>query len=192
MVIGVTGGIGSGKSAVCGFLSDMGIPVIDADKLGHEALRDKKIIGDLINRFGCDIIDKGAVNKSALAERAFSSAEARAALDDITHPYIIKKIREKIVLYSAKYDIIALELPLLYECGLGYLCDEVWVVYAPEDVRQARLLKRGMSPEDVRNRMRLQMSLEEKARLADFVIDNSAEGFSSGEEIAGRIDFYKR
>ena len=85
-----------------------------------------------------------------------------------------------------------MELPLLYECGLERLCSEVWVVYAPEEARMRRLRKRGMSPEDAQNRIRLQMSLEEKARRADFVIDNTKEGFSLEREIAGRISFYKR
>ncbi len=192
MVIGITGGIGSGKSTVCRLLGGMGIPVIDADRIGRDALEDEAVRSLLQKEFGQDIIINGAVSKPALAERAFVSEEAQQRLNGVTHPFIIKKITEEIDTYSKKYDIIALELPLLYECGLEWLCDEVWVVYAPEETRLRRLLKRGMSPADAANRLRLQMSLEEKARRADFVIDNTKEGCSLQGEIAGRISFYKQ
>ncbi len=190
MVIGVTGGVGSGKSTVCRILEDLGIPVIDADRIGHSALEDRAVIAELVRLFGRDIAPDGKVSRRLLAERAFRDREAQSALNGATHPYIIKKIQDEISHFGRKYDIIALELPLLYECSLQWLCHKVWVVYASEEARLARLEKRGMSREDALRRIRLQMSLEDKARMADFVIDNSLEGCIPREDIVRQIQLY--
>ncbi|MBO4548805.1 MAG: dephospho-CoA kinase [Abditibacteriota bacterium] len=192
MVIGVTGGVGSGKSTVCRILKELGIPVVDADMIGRSALEDSGVVSELVRIFGQDVAPGGKVSRRLLAERAFRDREAQSALNRATHPYIIKKIQDEISHFGRKYDIIALELPLLYECGLSWLCHKVWVVYASEEARLARLEKRGMDREDALRRIRLQMSLEDKARMADFVIDNSLEGYTPREDIVRQIELYRQ
>lgn len=191
MVIGITGGVGSGKSTVCRYLENLGIPVIDADRTGHEVLELPECIMLLREAFGDDIAEDGRISRPMLAERAFASKEAADRLNNITHPIIIKKIQEKIEHLSKKNDIIALELPLLYECGLEYLVDKVWVVYADKATRISRLKERGMPEEDAERRIAVQMSLEEKAEKADFVIDKSIDWVLPEEDIARLLRFYK-
>lgn len=175
-IIGITGGIGSGKTTVSEYLKDKGYRVIDADKISHElSAPGSNLVKALGEEFGEYLInEKGVLNRRELAKRAFSTQEGKAKLDEITHREILQKIQEEIE--AAKDDnieLIFLDVVLLFEVGLDKECNETWVVDASEDTRLARVIGRdGYIPEEIRNRMRSQMSSEEKKSMATHILSN--------------------
>lgn len=175
-IIGITGGIGSGKTTVSEYLKDKGYRVIDADEISHElSVPGTNLVKALSEEFGEDLInEKGALNRRELANRAFSTPKGKEKLDEITHREIINRIREDIqIAKNDNLDFIFLDVALLFEVGLDKECSETWVVDASEDIRLARVIGRdGYIPEEVRKRMRSQMSSEEKRKKAKHVLNN--------------------
>lgn len=175
-IIGITGGIGSGKSTVSEYLKDRGFRIIDADRISHElSVPGSILVKALGEEFGQDLVnEKGVLNRRKLADRAFSTPEGKVRLDEITHREIIKRIREEI--QRAKddnLDLVFLDVVLLFEVGLDKECDETWVVDASEDTRLARVMGRdGYIPEEIRKRMRSQMDSDEKKKMATHVLNN--------------------
>lgn len=187
-IIGITGGIGSGKTTVSDYLRREHYRVIDADRISHEIMEPGS---DLVNQlgaaFGQDLInEEGVLNRRELANRAFSSKEGKHILEEITHREIMNRIRDAI----AKADLEALEIVfidvvLLFEVGLDKICTETWLVDASEDIRLARVIGRdGYIPDEIRKRMRSQMPSEEKRARATYILDN--EG--TVEELYNQID----
>ena len=173
MVIGITGGIASGKSTVSNILKGMGIPVIDADKIGHEVLRLPDTINLLTDVFGLSVFDRdGNIDRAKLASEVFPDKDKLSQLNSIIHPRIINVLKDEIRKCLKKSEVIAVEIPLLYECNLEYLCDIICVVYSDIEARVQRLRIKGMSESDIAARIKSQMSLEEKIKLADIVIYN--------------------
>jgi len=175
-IIGLTGGIGSGKTTVSEYLKDKGYRVIDADEISHEiSVPNSPLVKALGEEFGEDLInEKGALKRRALANRAFATPEGKAKLDEITHREILKKIQEEIqVAEDDKLELVFLDVVLLFEVGLDKECNETWVVDASEDTRLARVIGRdGYIPEEIRKRMRGQMSSEEKKAMATHILNN--------------------
>ncbi|MDX9887842.1 MAG: dephospho-CoA kinase [Anaerovoracaceae bacterium] len=175
-IIGITGGIGSGKSTVSEYLKDQGYRIIDADRISHElSVPGSILVKALGQEFGQDLInEKGVLNRKKLGERAFSTPEGKAKLDEITHKEIIKRIKEEI--QKAKdegLDLVFLDVVLLFEVALDKECDETWVVDAKEDTRIRRVIGRdGYIPEEIRKRMRSQMDSDEKKNKATHVLNN--------------------
>ena len=176
-VIGLLGGIGSGKTLVAGMFRSLGAAVIDADKIGHQALKDKKIKAQVRRRFGEEVFtSKGKISRTRLARVAFSSIKEIRALKGITHPEILKQMKREIaeLQKSGRAKAVVLDAPLLLEAGLGGLCDKLIFVEAGEDLRRKRTRRgRKWSSEETRRREALQMPLEKKKRRASSVIDNS-------------------
>jgi dephospho-CoA kinase len=179
-VIGLTGGIGSGKSTVARFLKELGAVAIDTDKVGHEALKpDTGIWREVVTTFGKEIIKpNGEIDRKKLGEIVFESPEALLRLNKIMHPYIYSTVKAQLERCRRRgVKVVVLEVPLLIELAaikpaLADEADEVWVTVAPESTVVRRLKeKSGMSGEQTRARIRSQLSSVERQRRADVVIE---------------------
>ena len=174
-VIGLTGGIGSGKSTVSTFLAGLGAVVLSADKIGHEALQPHtETWQEVVDAFGEGILEAGGeVDRQKLGEIVFGDAEALAKLNQIMHPRMYRMAEERIEeLKQQGNEVIVLEAPLLVEAGWLPLVDQVWVTVASEETVVHRLCQRsGLSEAQALSRIRSQLPAEEKKRYADVVLD---------------------
>jgi dephospho-CoA kinase len=173
LVVALTGGIGSGKSSVGQIFADLGAIVVDSDQLAREVVERGTIGFDqIIAAFGDEVSKNGELNRAALAELVFKDETKREQLEQITHP-LIRKAFAKIV-YSAKADSIVInQIPLLVESKHDYKFDHVITVSAPEEVRIERLLKRGMTLTQIKQRLQAQSSDLQREKVADSIITNS-------------------
>ncbi|NLF46783.1 MAG: dephospho-CoA kinase [Clostridiales bacterium] len=176
--VGLTGGIGSGKSTVSAYMEKRGIPVIDADKIAREIVKKgSPVLKELSEAFGHDIIDvKGDLDRKKLASRAFSNAESKNILDRITQKriYDIAYSRLKKLSLEGKEKMVLIDAPLLFESGLSRLVDEIWVVSADLKTRVERVAERDkISREQISRIEENQLDEEEKEKKADRVLDNS-------------------
>lgn len=178
MVVGITGGIGSGKSLVSAEFKRLGAVVIDADVVAREVV-EKGAPGheEILKAFGPGFFDKdGALNRKALAAVVFKDPEKLARLNAVIHPRIRERIRQKMREYAKTRALVVVDAPLLFENGLDKEMDKTVVVYAYEEERVGRVVKRegvSVSRERVKEIMAAQMPLEDKIKKADFVIDNN-------------------
>lgn len=177
LVIGLTGGIASGKSFVSRKLRELGAVVIDADQVAREVVQPgKPAWASIIREFGRTVLNPdGSLDRKKLGRLVFSDQEKLKKLNEITHPYIIREIKRLLenCYRSGEHKIVVLDIPLLFEVGLDELVDEVWVVYVDAATQVERLMERdGLSEEEALQRISSQMPLEEKARRAHRVIDN--------------------
>ncbi len=191
MTIGVTGGIGAGKSEVCRAFEVLGGLVIDADKVGHEALEDPNIARELADTFGEGILDEGGgVVRRELGLRAFSSEESRLRLNAIVWPSISSRIRNRILEARSKQSerTVVIDAAMMIEWGDPKTqCDVLVVVAAPQEIRKRRTMARlEISEAEVEARMASQIPQAEKVRLADYVIENAGSA-SELESEAARI-----
>jgi dephospho-CoA kinase len=174
-VIGLTGGIGSGKSTVSTFLARLGAVVLSADEIGHEAFRPHtEAWQEVVSAFGEGILKAGGeVDRQKLGEIVFDNAEALATLDRITHPRMYRMAEERIKkLEQQGSKVIVLEAPLLVEANWLPLVDKVWVTVASEETVVHRLCQRsGLSEAQALARIRSQLPAEEKKKYADAVLD---------------------
>lgn len=177
IVIGVTGGVGTGKSTVGRMLGDLGALVIDADRLAHEAiLPGRPAYRRLVERFGRAILAAdGTIDRRELGRLAFDDAAGAETVNAVIHPEVLDAIRRRLA--AAAEDgtaAVVLDVPLLFESGCEKLCDQVWVVTAGDDQRRRRLAGReGSDAPDVLARERWQMPMDRKIARSDAVIDNS-------------------
>ena len=177
-VIGVTGGIGTGKSTVTRILGELGAVTFSADDAARETLRPgSEALAEVAAAFGPELIEPdGSLNRARLAGIVFADPAARQTLEKITHPRILALLRRRIdeTLRVRPADtIIAVEVPLLFEAGMEDWFDHVVVVTASEDTQIIRARKRSqLSEEEARARIRAQMPLAEKAARATHVIEN--------------------
>ncbi len=176
-VIGLTGGIATGKSTVARMLAELGAAVVDADAIAREVVAPGKPAWHrLLSAFGPDILlEDGQVNRRLLGRLVFGCPQKVEMLNRATHPFIIEAVRRRIEeLDRSGCRVAVLDAPLLLEAGLEDMVDEVWVVTAPRDVQLARLMQRDpdLGEDEAGARLDSQMPLEEKARRADVVIDN--------------------
>ncbi|HDP6189900.1 dephospho-CoA kinase [Staphylococcus aureus] len=174
-VIGLTGGIASGKSTVSELLSVFGFKVVDADKAAREAVKKgSKGLAQVREVFGDEAIDEnGEMNRRYMGDLVFNHPEKRLELNAIIHP-IVRDIMEgeKQEYLKQGYNVI-MDIPLLFENELENTVDEVWVVYTSESIQMDRLMQRNnLSLEDAKARVYSQISIDKKSRMADHVIDN--------------------
>jgi dephospho-CoA kinase len=178
-VIGVTGNLGSGKSAVCRILAKLGAIIIDADELAHESYKPhSQAWQELINSFGKDIVKADEeIDRQKLGQIVFSHPDALARLNQIVHPRTYGMAQEKIEDYRRQgAKAIVVEAALLIEAGWTDLVDKVWLVVTPEDVAIQRLSQhKGMSESQILARLRAQMPAEEKMKYAAEVIYNDGD-----------------
>ncbi len=176
IVIGLTGGIASGKTQVTNYLAEMGAPVMDADVVAREVLSvGQPAYHEVVTVFGPEVLkDDGQIDRRWLGRCIFHDKDARERLNRITHPRIQCIIQERVEEWRrAGASAVVVSAPLLLESGMRCMVDEVWVVFATPDVQISRLMARdGYSTEEAQARLDAQMALEEKLRHADRVIDN--------------------
>ncbi|MEI7879522.1 MAG: dephospho-CoA kinase [bacterium] len=172
--IALTGGIACGKSMVGEMIRAQGIPVCEADEIGHKVLeQDESIKAVLIREFGSDIVGAdGHIDRLVLGQKVFTDPEMRRKLNSLTHPVILKQLAEWVTKQAATSDIALAIVPLLYEVGGEKAWDVVICVGAPETEQLRRLSERGLSLEEARARIGAQMSQAEKLERADYVIFN--------------------
>lgn len=174
LLVGLTGGIGSGKSTVARMLAARGAVVLDSDVLAREAVEPGTSAFDaVVARFGDGVLGSdGSLDREALATIVFADDVARADLEAIVHPVVRRAIAETVAAHAGTDDVVVVDSPLLIETGAHEGFPVVVVVKASVDARVARLVERGMSAEDARDRMAAQMPMEEKVAHADVVLDN--------------------
>lgn len=189
--IGVTGGIGSGKSAVCHLLEEEGYPILFADPLAIEIEEtDPAVIRKIKELVGAEAYTaQGSLNRPYVAERIFSDKRIQKAVEAVVHPAVFRELRRRIhLLEKAGKRLAIVEAALIYESGMNNLLDFVVVVDADESIRVARVMRRdGISAEEVRRRMSAQWSMERKVRVADLVIGNNG----SREELRHKVQLLK-
>lgn len=177
MILGLTGGIASGKSTVSDFLKELKIPIIDADLVAREVMRaGTPTVSKIAEEFGIEVLlEDGEINREYLGDLIFTYPEKRKQLNDIVHGEIRKEILAmKEEMLKEGHPLIVLDIPLLLEADYENQVDEVMVVYVDSATQKERLLKRNpdLSEEDALNRIYSQMPLEDKAKRADVLIDN--------------------
>lgn len=193
-VIGITGTIGSGKSAVGNILEDIGVPVIDSDKVVHELFATNKILKDrLVSEFGPGVLSDGSsgIDRKALGRIVFTDPKAREQLEDIVHPLTIEACLRELAKYSNE-SIVAILVPLLFEAAphLGY--DAIWAVTTSEETLLSRLTARdNMTVDQAKQRLAAQFSQEKKAQGAHNVIDNSGTLQYTKDQVVSLIDQIK-
>jgi dephospho-CoA kinase len=174
-VIGLTGGIGSGKSTVSRFLGELGAVIIDVDKVGHDDLKNPEIRQEIIAAFGERVLTPaGDIDRSRLGNIVFGDAEALERLNRIMHPRMHDMIKAQLEDYRKRgVAVVVLEAPLLVEAGGTSMVDEVWVMVSPETTVLKRLRERsGLSESETLARIHSQISSEERVKHADVIIDN--------------------
>jgi len=178
-VIGLTGGIGSGKSTVSQFLVELGATIIDADAIGHEAFKpETEAWREVVAAFGQQIVaTDGTINRKKLSTIVFTNPKARARLNQIMHPRIYEMVKAQLAEYQRQgVSVVVLEAPLLVEAGWTSLVAEVWVTTASEDTVLKRLRERTkLSEAESRARIRAQLPAEERLKHADVVIDTDCD-----------------
>ena len=183
--IGLTGGIGSGKSTVARLLAERGAVVVDADRIAREVVEPGTPgLEAVVDAFGDGVLTAdGALDRPALAAIVFSDPEPRARLDGIVHPLV--RARSAELAAAAPPDAVLVnDVPLLVETGQAGSYDLVLVVEAEEETRVTRLVQRGLAAEDARARIAAQATDEQRRAVADVVLDNSG----SLEDLTAQVD----
>ncbi|MGI6468048.1 MAG: dephospho-CoA kinase [Syntrophomonadaceae bacterium] len=176
-VIGITGGIASGKSTVARLLRELGMLIIDADEIAREVVQPgQPAWRDIVDHFGIDFLNQDqGIDRAKLGQYVFYHPEELNKLNSFVHPHVINEFRNRLeaIRASQPWAIVGLEVPLLYETNMEQMCDQVWVVWVDYETQLKRLMARdGVDREDAERRIAAQMSLDEKARRAEVVIDN--------------------
>ena len=187
-IIGLTGGIASGKSVVSGMLAERGALIIDADKVGHEAYAPGSgCYRDVIAAFGEDIVAAdGSIDRKALGAKVFADPSLRVRLQDIVWPWMRGEMEHRFAeLRDEGVPVVVLEAAVLLEADWVPLVDQVWVVIvAPENARGRIVERNGLTPEQADQRIAAQLSNDERARRADVIIENNG----TLDELRARVD----
>jgi len=187
LLVGLTGGIGSGKSTVARMSEERGAVVFDADVLGREAVAPGTPGHDaVVERFGANVLAPGGeLDREALAAIVFSDPAARRDLEAIVHPEVRRLLADGCERYRDTDAVVVFSAPLLVETGMHTAFDRLVVVSTPVETQVERLLRdRGMSEEQVRARIAAQAPLEEKAAVADVIVDNEGDLEHLGGQVA--------
>ena len=186
-IIGITGGIASGKSNVCSVLRKLGYYVIDSDLITHELYEKGNSIYNKVKEvFGNDYLDNNLeIDRKKLGAYVFNSKEALEKLNSITHPLIVDEIKRRV--NKSKENIIFLDIPLLFEAKLEYLCDKIICVYVSNNIQVKRLMERdNISLDYALVKIHSQMDLNIKKEKSDYII-NSEGSFDETEALIKRI-----
>jgi dephospho-CoA kinase len=190
LIIGITGGIVGGKSTVASMFKDLGAKIVDADKLGHSViLPHRPAWKKIIRLFGKDFLrNDRTIDREKLGKIVFTNQTLLKKLNEITHPEIIKLIKKEINLARNKTHnqekILIIDAALIYEAKIDKLMDKIIVVHINEDEQVRRLIKRNDLPkEEALQRIKSQMPMKEKVKIADYVIDNSSSLDKTREQV---------
>lgn len=172
-IIGLTGGIGSGKTTIANYFAEMGVPLYIADDEAKIVMQSEKIVQQIKLAFGDSLFENDVLNRAKLAEIVFNNADKLAILNSIVHP-AVKEDFELWLLKNEKYDYVIYEAAILFESGRYKECDVIVTVTAPEEIRIERVVKRDKTTrEQVLSRMKMQWDDEKRISLSNFVINNS-------------------
>jgi dephospho-CoA kinase len=189
-IIGLTGGIATGKSTVSHYLTQQyGLPVLDADLYAHQAVaKGSEILGAIAHRYNSDICHlDGSLNRDRLAQILFNNPTEKAWIEQQIHPFVRAQFAAETARFPPHQPLIY-AIPLLFEANLTHLVTEIWVVTCQPDQQKARLIARNaLSANDAQTRIDAQMSLTEKCQKADFVLDNSGTQAALFEQIDQRL-----
>jgi len=177
-VIGILGGIGSGKSTVAAEFAKLGCKVIDADKMAHELLDEPPVKEKIISLFGQDILEPaGKISREKLAGIVFDDVQKLLSLNAIIHPLVLQKAKRFIEQYNCQDQVkaIVLDMPLLVEVGWDKLCSKLIFVDCEKNLRLKRAKKLGFNENQVKIRENFQISLDNKVDLADNTINNNSD-----------------
>lgn len=188
MNIGLTGGIATGKSTAANRLVERGAILIDLDRIAREIVEPgQPALALVAKRFGqAVLLEDGSLDRKKLGAIVFADPDERKALEAITHPRIRAVMKERMALHESRTPekLVVVDVPLLYESGLASYFEQVMVVYVPREEQLKRLMRRdGIDEEAARRRLDAQMSIEEKKRRADILIDNSRDESFLREQI---------
>ena len=186
MVIGLTGGIGCGKSTAAACFAELGFQVVDADQLARQVLESPVCVSRLRERWGAACLDsRGVPDRRWIGAKVFADPSERAFLESVTHPEVARLRREATA--DPRRDYVV-EIPLLFEKDLTSGLDTIMVVACSEDVRRVRLRSRGLSDDEISARIASQLSLVEKVKRADVVIWNDGEPDFLREQVRGWVE----
>jgi dephospho-CoA kinase len=188
LVIGLTGGIASGKSTVVRCLRELGAPVVDADAIVHEVQAPgTPVTAAIAQEFGPEVLRAdGSLDRAALGRIIFTDAARRKALEAIVHPAVLAQMAQQVERYRAEgRPAVVLDVPLLLEGGLQRTVDRVWVVYIDRATQRARLMARDhLTLDEADQRINAQMSLDDKLAYADLIIDNRGTEAETRSQVA--------
>lgn len=196
LFIGITGGIGAGKSEILKYIGDhYKCEIYLADEVAHLVkLRGTECYDELVALLGKEIVgEDGEINKNAMANKIFADSKLLRQVNDIVHPAVKKYLLEHLeaARESGEVELFFVEAALLIEAGYGQLVDEMWYIYAKEEVRINRLKEaRGYSDEKIAQIIRSQLSEDEFRKACDFVIDNSGDLTDSYAQIDKKLEAY--
>ena len=181
MIVGLTGGIGTGKSTVSRKLRERGYPVIDLDVISREVIEYPEVIDELVRNFGNEILEnqnnisgKKSISRNKLRQTVFKEEKKVSVLNSIIHPPIVKEMRRQIEELRKSYKTVFVEVQLLFEAKLEKEFDIIVLVYADKKTQLERVLKRdGRSKGEVRQIINAQMDMTEKRRLSNYIIENN-------------------
>jgi dephospho-CoA kinase len=190
LILGVTGGIATGKTTVVRMMEELGAPVVDFDLLAREVVEPgKPAWKDIVAYFGERILQKdGSLDREKLSTIVFQDAEKRKKLESFTHPRIYEASVKRVKKIVEKYPdaVVQLDIPLLIEQNLQYMVDKILVVYIPRDKQVERLVERdGITREAAADRLRAQLPIDEKLSKADFVIYNDQSLEETRRQVEG-------
>lgn len=194
LIIGLTGGIATGKSSVSSYIKEKKIPIVDADKIAHDVIKNKNVIKRIIKEFGEQVINNttGEVIRSKLGEIVFNNGEKRKALNGITHPKIKLEMFSQILYnFLMGERIVIMDVPLLFESGTHHFVNKAVVVSCSKENQLSRLMKRNnFTQEEAQARINAQMSMEEKIKKADKVIDNNGTLVETEKQVDTMLQEY--
>ena len=189
LVVGLAGGVGSGKSTVASFFRKKGARIVDADAIGHHVLDRPRVRAQLVKVWGPSILRKGRVDRPALARTAFRTRQSIDRLNRIVHPAILRVMAREI---AGARSWVVLDAALLFESGLDALCDRVVFVSAPRATRSRRVrAARGWGKGELRRRERFQWPASTKKKRADYVVDNTGPKSRTKKQLRNIYDEFR-
>jgi dephospho-CoA kinase len=195
MIIGLTGGIATGKSTASRILEEQGTPIVDADKIAREVVEPgKEAYAQILLFFGEGILlDDKSINRPKLGEIIFTDSVKRAKLNEIVHPAVRKEMKHQANAYLEKGNrIVIMDIPLLFESNLTHLVDETWLIYTSKENQLDRLMTRdNFTEEQALSRINAQMPIDEKRELADVVIENNGTVSELKQKLTELISDFK-
>jgi dephospho-CoA kinase len=184
LIVALTGGIGSGKSTVGQIFAQLGAIVIDSDQLARDVMERGSIgFNEVVAKFGDEILKNGEIDRQILASLVFRDPAKRSELEQITHP-LIRKAFTKVVSSALPDSIVINQIPLLVESNHDYKFDHIITVSASESIRSERLIKRGLTNEQIKQRMQAQATDQMREDIADSVIVNE----KSEQEVTDQVE----